>query len=212
MESAARLSLKNNPVDLLREVDWSKCIICQENKFPKKKFSFSNGSTAGVSRILHCAEIREKCGDDKQKNYSSVVDNLKKKEENHRCCYNDFTSEGHIKRVLKKQESKRKPDGKDAPANEPSRRSSVQRIDWSKCIFCQTEVKKVALNQIQTFQRTQKILLNVASDTELSCRLAGVSDLIAAEGKYHPKCYTCFLRNMERKAQCSETDDANRCF
>lgn len=105
-----------------------------------------------------------------------------------------------------------KPDGKEAPANEPSRRSSVQRIDWSKCIFCQTDVKKVALNQDQTFQTSQKILLNVASDRELSCRLAGISDLIAAEGKYHLKCYTRFLRNTERNAQCSETDDANRCF
>ena len=105
-----------------------------------------------------------------------------------------------------------RPDGKDAPANEPSRRSSVRRIDWSKCIFCQTDVKKVALNQVQTFQTSQKILFNVASDRELSCRLAGVSDLIAAEGKYHLKCYARFLRNTERNAQCSETDDANRCF
>ena len=130
----------------------------------------------------------------------------------HRYCYSDFTSEGHIKRVLKKQESESKPDGKDAPANEPSRRSSVQRIDWSKCICCQTDVKKVALNQVQTFQTSQKILLNVTSDRELSCRLAGVTDLIAAEGKYHLKCYARFLRNTERNAQCSETDDGNRCF
>ena len=217
LQSAARLPLDNNPVDLPGEVDWSKCIICQENKLPKKKFPLSKGSAAGVSRILYCAEIREKYGDDKQKHCSSVVDNLKTKEENqdvvwHRYCYSDFTSEGHIKRVLKKQESESKPDGKDAPANEPSRRSSVRRIDWSKCIFCQTDVKKVALNQVQTFQTSQKILLNVTSDRELSCRLAGVSDLIAAEGKYHLKCYARFLRNTERNAQCSETDDANRCF
>ena len=217
LESAARLPLDNNPVDLPGEVDWSKCIICQENKLPKKKFPLSKGSAAGVSRILHCAEIREKCGGDKEKNYSSIVDNLKTKEENqdvvwHSCCYIDFTSEGHIKRVLKKQESENEPDGKDAPANETFRRSSVRRIDWSKCIFCQTDVKKVALNQVQTFQTSQKILLNVASDRELSCRLAGVSDLIAAEGKYHLKCYTRFIRNTERNEQCSETDDANRCF
>ena len=73
-------------------------------------------------------------------------------------------------------------------------------------------MKKVALNQVQAFQTSQKILLNVASDRELSCRLAGVSDLIAAEGKYHLKCYTRFLRNTERNVECSETDDANRCF
>lgn len=98
----------------------------------RKKFPLSKGSAAGVSRILHCAEIREKCADNKQKNYLSIVDNLKTKEENqdvvwHRYCYSDFTSEGHIKRVLKKQEPESKPDGKDAPASEPSRRSSVRR-------------------------------------------------------------------------------------
>ena len=57
----------------------------------------------------------------------------------------------NIKRVLKKQESESKPDGKGVPANEPSRGSSVQIIDWSKCIFCQTDVKKVAFKQVQTF-------------------------------------------------------------
>ena len=54
--------------------------------------------------------------------------------------------------------------------------------------------------------------MNVASERDLSCRLAGVRDLIAAEGKYHLKCYTRFLRNTERITQCSETDDVNRCF
>ena len=88
LESAARLPLDNNPVDLPGEVDWSKCIICQENKLPKKKFPLSKGSAAGVSRILYCAEIREKYGDDKQKHYSSIVDNLKTKEENQDVVWN----------------------------------------------------------------------------------------------------------------------------
>ena len=54
---------------------------------PKKKFPLSKGSAAGVSRILYCAEIREKCGDDKQKNYSSIVD-IKTKEENQDVVWN----------------------------------------------------------------------------------------------------------------------------
>ena len=87
LQSAARLPLDNNPVDLPGEVDWSKCIICQENKLPKKKVPLSKGSAAGVSRILHCAEIREKCGGDKQKNYSSIVD-IKTKEENQDVVWN----------------------------------------------------------------------------------------------------------------------------
>lgn len=53
----------------------------------RKSFRYQKGSAAGVSRILHCAEIREKCGGDKQKNYSSIVD-IKTKEENQDVVWN----------------------------------------------------------------------------------------------------------------------------
>ena len=54
---------------------------------------------------MHCAEIRKKSD---EKKYPSIAGYLKAKEENqdvvwHRSCYSDFTSEGHIKPILKKQ-------------------------------------------------------------------------------------------------------------
>ena len=44
-------------------------------------------------------------------------------------------------------------------------------------------------------------------DKEVSCRLAGSSDLITAEGKYHPKCYTRFLRNTQKIPQDDQKED-----
>ena len=36
---------------------------------------------------------------------------------------------------------------------------------------------------------SQQILEGAKCEHDLSLRLAGVNDLIAAEGKYHPNCY-----------------------
>ena len=46
----------------------------------------------------------------------------------------------------------------------------------------------------------------------MSCRLAGISDLIAAEGKYHLKCCTRYLKKTTQKV-CEDNQDANvTCF
>jgi len=56
---------------------------------------------------------------------------------------------------------------------------------WNKCIFCQTDMRNVALSQVQTFETLEKILSKAVNDREMICRWAGISDLIAVEGKYH---------------------------
>lgn len=56
---------------------------------------------------------------------------------------------------------------------------------WSKCIFCETDMRNVPLSQVQTFETSEKILSKAVNDREMICRLAGISDFIAAEGKYH---------------------------
>ena len=44
------------------------------------------------------------------------------------------------------------------------------------------------------------------------CRLAGISDLIAAEGKYHLKCYSRYLKKSTQKIS-EDNENANvRCF
>lgn len=180
-------------------VNWKKCIICQDNKFPKKKFPISKGTGPGIERIIHCATIRERC-EDTRYHCSRIVNSLKEKGSEdvlwHRTCYSSFTNEGHIRRL---QSSGSGTEKEETPA---SRRASTSPIDWNKCMFCQSYNRKFPLNNVQTLQTSDKILRIVASgvDREMSCKLAGIHDLVAAEGKYHLRCYSSFLR----KAKLSE--------
>ena len=43
----------------------------------------------------------------------------------------------------------------------------------------------------------------------MSCRLAGVSNLIAAEGKYHLECYARFQRNSSKVARSNQVQDSD---
>lgn len=42
--------------------------------------------------------------------------------------------------------------------------------------------------------------------------MAGISDLIAAQGKYHLKCYTCYLNKMTQKISEDDQDANVTCF
>ena len=81
-------------------------------------------------------------------------------------------------------------------------------------MFCQND--SLGLSQVQTVETSEKLLRKVAFDWVMSCRLAGVNDLIAAEGKYHLKCYTKFQRTAEKNSACkqgeSNEDLKHACF
>lgn len=73
-------------------------------------------------------------------------------------------------------------------------------------MFCQTDESKLTLNNVQTLQTSNKILGIAASgiDEEISCKLGGVHDLVAAEGKYHLKCYAIFLRKAKKHSTITQ--------
>ena len=50
------------------------------------------------------------------------------------------------------------------------------------------------------------ILEGAKCQHDLSLRLAGVNDLIAAEGKYHPNCYKKFMRNVSRSSNVAKDE------
>ena len=168
MEAAAKLPLNTDDRVGESDIDWNKCVVCQESKFPKKKFPLSKGTSAGISRVLHCAGIRESSPDETySKRCLEIVNSLEKNGSQdvfwHRQCYSDFTNEGHIQRL-----QKRASDGGEADETVPegtgSRRSSLERMDWSKCIFCQTDMRNVVLSQVQTFETSEKILSKAVND------------------------------------------------
>ena len=83
-----------------------------------------------------------------------------------------------------------------------SSRKSVKPVDWNLCIFCQTSNKDKLFN-ISTFSASNKIL----QDSKMRLRLAGINDLIAAEGKYHNKCLNAFKYDTQKtKKECEIID------
>ena len=63
-------------------------------------------------------------------------------------------------------------------------RRSVQPTDWSLCIFCQRPSRHQLIN-IRSYNVNDPIMNNAKYDNKMRVRLAGVSDLLAAEEKYH---------------------------
>ena len=187
------------------KVDWKKCIICQENTFPIKTFPLSKGTSVGISKVVDYGEVIKECNDASYKQCSRVVTCLRERGSRdvfwHRQCYSDFTNKEHIQRLKNRALIAKLDEAIPEPPTSATRRSSLDPVDWKKCIFCQTDLKTVALNQVQTFETSDKILKNAKFDKEVSCRLAGISDLIAAEWKYHFKCYARFLRNTQKIPQ-----------
>ncbi len=192
-------------------VYWKRCFICQSIKRPANKFSLSQASAEGIERVVECAALREKCSD---LSFQDTIDRLKNVNLSesdkqilwHRSCYSSFTNKEHIQRLQKRVTVRQTQDSEFSEAHseesqhQPSlRRSHVDRMDWSKCMFCQNIVKGLKLNQVQTFETSQKILEKAALNPVMSCRLASTNDLIADEGKYHLKCYAKFQRTTAQQ-------------
>ncbi len=55
--------------------------------------------------------------------------------------------------------------------------------------FCQAE-KKESTHQVLSVNRNDCIVELASVDFELSVRISGITDLIAAEAKYHSSCLT----------------------
>jgi hypothetical protein len=70
--------------------------------------------------------------------------------------------------------------------------SIVVPVDWSLCIFCQVSNTKHALVSITTSPVSDRILQSAVLDNRMRTHLAGIIDLMAAEGKYHNICLTAF--------------------
>ena len=69
---------------------------------------------------------------------------------------------------------------------------------------CQIEDSKEKLIYVTTFKKSQEILEAAKYDHNLCIRMAGVSDLIASEGKYHLKCYI----KLQRKTKMISLDSS----
>ncbi|KAK2160587.1 hypothetical protein LSH36_130g05004, partial [Paralvinella palmiformis] len=115
---------------------------------------------------------------------SHVLNDPSKKLIWHKSCYSSFTSKSHLERLKKRYEN--------LPASSTSEqeqqavpglsRTVIPPVDYKLCIFCQADTgSSDDIRRVMTKSTSSKILKHKDSDYFLSCRLAGVSCLIAAE-------------------------------
>lgn len=186
------------------ETDPMMCIICQENK-PEKILC---GSIQGHHKLQECAQARYKLRDISNR---AAIDRIEISlfgcggDGNHvegewywhKSCYGIFTSKTHINRLEKKTLTALSPESQNSQSSPVRLRSEVQPICWDTCMFCQVSTTE-KLSSISTFKMSQNIVEASRFDQRLNIRLSGISDLIAAEGKYHGNCYKSFVRRTSK--------------
>jgi hypothetical protein len=103
----------------------------------------------------------------------------------HKSCYASFRSKQNLLIITKRNSVDEQPDQPDN-ANVPTTRTEVPKVDWTKCIFCQS-CKRENVHQVQSKEVHRAINKIAEQDHYLKCRI-GDNDLIAYEAHYHKSC------------------------
>ena len=190
------------------------CIVCQENK----NDPLEQKRQTSLQTLKERAVQRRKARD--ISNYEAIqrieecsVEDPELSVYAHRKCYAEFTNITNVNRLFDKLPATAQSttsssqsetiDTEKPPTSQRVSRRSIQPVDWSLCIFCQQQSRQKLIN-IESFNINDPIMRNAKYDNKMSVRLAGVSDLIAAEGKYHKYCWTKFNRTTARNARKCE--------
>ena len=73
--------------------------------------------------------------------------------------------------------------------------------------YSQNEHSRERLSSVMTFKMSENIIQNAQFNYKVRIRLSGVTDLTAAEAKYHLSCLSAFNRHREKaKREAKETD------
>jgi hypothetical protein len=74
-------------------------------------------------------------------------------------------------------------------------------------MFCQEPDGKQRLISVSTFNVSKNILELYKLDNKMRIRLAGVNDLITAEGKYRQNCWNDYSSNTSKTKKESKNTD-----
>jgi len=183
------------------ELDWKRCVICQQEK-PEPLRCPLNGpanSCENVEKIYtsflgNVVEFRDLGALPVSVSFSdstSAADFVVNCASWHKSCYLKFNSS----KLSKARKRKSKSIDDDKEERPPSKR---QAIKVENCIFCEKGLEEGDLHQVSTFDADSNIrtMITVLQDSKLLVHIDG-GDLIAKEAKYHLKCLTS-LRNRYR--------------
>ena len=195
-------------------LSFSDCIICQESK---NDILFS-ATQQGLRSLKESPEERRKLRDTANTETIDrilIADEANNAEEFcwHKSCYAKYTDKGKISRLRKSLDSSNtlSPPGPTSSFQSLALHSKTLSTDWKLCSFCQDEEtpRKQTLCSVTTFKMSQQILEGAKCDHDLPLRVAGVSDLIAAEVKYHPNCYKQFQRKATRSEMVAKYESGS---
>ena len=193
-------------------VDYSECIVCQESTAS----AFRQGREPGLTTLKQAAHQRQNLGDSKNVEAINRIINASDSQEViwHVKCYAEFTHSGKIKRLESSSTHVGRPKGKSESSSTESHvpkrpKRSESRVNWDLCIFCQSNELVARIISITTKNMSKSILGDSKFDHIMSIRLAGINDLMAAEGKYHLTCLREFQRKIEKiqKATAGKDED-----
>lgn len=194
-----------------RDSDFSadKCLICQEDR--RDDFT-RDASAKGLATLKEALTVRtlfncEKYTDAIEKLHKNqhIIDNQLVQLVYHKGCFSSFTSKDHLERLKKRHGKVQKltcEKENAVPSKGYVSRRTIPPVKWELCIFCQ-EGLTGGLRQVLTLETSDKIHKNKDCNFALSCRLAGITDLVAAKAKYHLRCYSKFQKTVAKTESSS---------
>lgn len=195
---------------------WNACIFCQRTHTPMLQ-----ATPIGAEKVKSAHESRIQFGDISSKDTldrltPNIEHLLKMNAKWHKSCYATFTGKQQLQRVEARQKTQEMPLLKAAASTShttPLTRTTVPRVDWKLCIFCQSRTRQ-DLHQVMSYSVSNSILNVAQTDYKLKCRI-GENDLIAFEALYHKSCKLKAERNRPKEdadAESLQTDVFSAAF
>ena len=199
-----------NPVVTLKrtlEVDLKLCTYCQKRNKPKDNVREAKNHNKIV--VYESTTKRRKYRDVADREVIDRLEDLLGRNGNlcivwHVNCYAQFTSKEKIQRLQQKEVISEELRHAITATNTSPRktRSHAEKVNWSKCKFCQDENPKERLSSVMTLKMSEQIIEAAQFNYKLRVRLAGVCvcvcDFIATEAKHHLPCLSAFKRSLEK--------------
>ena len=180
------------------ELDWNKCIICQEEAGEPLRYPLLGPGTNG-SKVEAYRLFLENVDQFKAMNslLTTIFFGDNESAENLAAHHASWHKSCHLKYDnFKLQKTKKKRES--GVDRSESRASKRRAVSVELCLFCERETDAGSLHQVAMFDADCSIrtMINELQDTYLLAKIDG-GDLIAKEIKYHLKCLVG-LRNRYR--------------
>ena len=186
------------PPKRCKVVNWSRCLICQEDR----REALRQGTETRINTFTVACRQRK---DDVYKRISKDLDQLSEFQVVwHGKCYQSYTSTRNLSFVKPNPLSHPSSSPLDEVNEAPDERISRSKVDWGLCIFCQKRKHHgfKDLCNVCTFGACKTIedAAELRGDEVMMIRIKGV-DLIAAEAKYHKSCHSQYVSKSNLKQQ-----------